>query len=62
MIAAECSYQTKLPWKMGHILQCRVNTFMFFALYWQPCLAYTEFSYGLPVSSDRYFPRNHDSP
>lgn len=43
MITAEYSYQMKLPRKMGPILQCSVNTYMFFALYWQPCLAYTEF-------------------
>jgi len=46
MIPAECNYQTKLPWKMGPILQCRENTHMFFALYWQPCLAHTVFFMG----------------
>jgi len=30
MIAEECNYQTTLPWKMRPILQCRVNTRMFF--------------------------------
>jgi hypothetical protein len=46
MVAVKCSYQTKLPWKMGSTLQCRINTSMFFAIYWQPCLAYTVFFMG----------------
>lgn len=48
MIAEECNHQAKLPWEKGPILQYRVNTHMFFALYWQPCLAHTVFFMGCP--------------